>query len=377
MHILLTGNTAYKLYNFRSGLIRTLISDGNRLTALVPAGQWVSELEEMGCEIVPLHISRKGMLLHQELMLLLKFWRVFRDKRPDAVFSYTIKNNLYGALAARVLGIPFLPNVTGLGTAFADSGFLNRIVIGLYKAAFKKVPVVFFQNHDDPVLFGEMGIVRHGQVRILPGSGVDTTRFRETPLPGNGKNLTFLMISRLLRDKGVAEYVDAARIVRKKYPGALFQLLGPFDFENYSAIDESKIRSWSNEGIIQYLGELEDVRPATAKADCIILPSYYREGIPRVLLEAAAMARPIVTTNTPGCREAVEDGVTGFLCRPRDVADLVRKIEIIIKLDQDSRTKMGKRAREMMEQNFEERIVIDAYMNELKCIGFQKEEKPI
>lgn len=368
LHVLLTGNTAFKLANFRSGLIRELIEQGIRVTALVPICDRVVELEEMGCEVIPLRVNRKGLAPHQELMLFLKFWRIFSVKRPDVILSYTVKNNIYGALAARSLGIPFLPNITGLGTAFGKTGLLNRVVVSLYRLAFRGVPAVFFQNSEDKNLFLLNGIVKPNQVRTLPGSGVDTKSFEPALLPGKNEKTTFLMVSRLIYDKGVVEYVEAAKELRSVFPAIRFQLLGPFDFGNSGAIDRDLVEDWVRDGTIEYLSEVVDVRPVLKMADCVVLPSYYREGVPRSLLEAAAMARPILTTDAPGCRQVVEHGVTGFLFHSRDVGDLSDKMMQMIRLGHKRRTAMGLLGRKKMVQEFDESIVISAYLEEIEGV---------
>ncbi len=363
MRILLTGNTAFKLANFREGLIRRLIADGHEITALVPFDDYVDKLADMGCTLVDLEMTRKGTSVIAEAGLLRRIHAQLRQTRPDIAFGYTIKNNIYGAFAARLLGIPFVPNVTGLGTAFEERGALNRIVLALYRMAFRRVPVVFFQNTHDQALFLEAGIVRADQTALLPGSGVDLAAFDLRPLPGADEAPLFMLIARMLKDKGIAEFSEAARVVAQRYPNARFELLGPVDPDSRIAISEAELAQIETSSPVIYRGKARDVRPEIARADCIVLPSYYKEGTPRVLLEAAAMGRPIVTTDMPGCRDTVAHGETGFICAPRSGADLAEKMLQIVALGAEGRNRFGVAARARCDAQFNEQIVIDAYLD--------------
>jgi len=361
VHILLTGNTAFKLINFRAGLMNELLVDGHTLSALVPSDNYFEALEQAGVQAIDLKMDRRGVSVLNELLLLFRFWRVFRLSKPDLIFGYTIKNNIYGALAARILGIPFIPNVTGLGTAFENAGFLNRIVILLYRVAFKRVPKVFFQNTHDRDLFNSVHIIRKDRATLLPGSGVALDEFPSSPLAGEDNAPTFLLVARMLRDKGIYEFVAAAEIVHSRYPKARFQLLGPLDPESRVAIEERQLKNWVVAGSIEYLGSVKDVRPHVRSADCVVLPSYYKEGTPRALIEGAAMGRPLITTDMPGCRDVVDDGKTGFICEIRNSNDLAEKMIKMIEIGNVGRSHMGENGRMKVEREFDERIVIAAY----------------
>jgi glycosyltransferase involved in cell wall biosynthesis len=317
----------------------------------------------MGCRFIPLDMDSKGLSPMRDLVLLARFWRVFRQERPDAILGYTVKNNVYGALAARAAGIPFLPNVSGLGTAFLAQSWLQTLVKGLYRAAFAKVPVAFFQNQDDRALFVDANLVERVRTQVLPGSGIDLDHFRPAPMP-QGMGVRFLLIGRMLKDKGVGEFVDAARIVKRTCPTAEFQLLGAAGAENRTAIEREVIDGWVREGVVEYLGTVEDVRPAIAAADCVVLPSY-REGAPRTLIEAAAMARPVIATRVPGCTAVVEDGVTGLLCNVRDAEDLARKMHFFVDAGPAERSRMGAAGRGKMEREYDQELVITAYKGRL------------
>jgi len=276
------------------------------------------------------------------------------------VLSFTIKNNLFGAMAARGTGTPFIPNVTGLGTAFLSGGALQTVAETLYRRAFAPLRVIFFQNEDDRDLFLRRRLARPDQARVLPGSGIDLTRFAAAPPPPPGAPPVFLMIARLLRDKGVVEFVEAARRIRAHTPTARFQLLGAAGAENRTAIDAATVRAWVDEGVVEHLGVTPDVRPFIAAADCVVLPSY-REGAPRTLIEAAAMGRPLIATDVPGCRAVVERDVTGFLCAPRDADSLAAAMRRFLDAPPEARTAMGRAGRAKMEREYDEALVVGAY----------------
>ena len=364
MNILITVNAAWNVLNFRRPIVAAMIADGHRVTVLAPHDDSVATLEGLGCKVLPLEMSVKGLNPLQDIKLIGRMRKVFRAEQPDAIFSYTIKNNIFGALAARSLKIPFVPNVTGLGTAFLSGGFLQRIAEGLYRRAFRNLGVVFFQNEDDRDLFLERRLVTAQQARLLPGSGIDLTHFAAADYPPESDAPVFLMIARLLRDKGVLEYVASARKVKSDHPRARFQILGAVDAANRTAIDASIVKSWHDEGVIEYLGTADDVRPHIAAAHCVVLPSY-REGAPRTLIEAAAMARPLIATDVPGCRSVVDDGVTGYLCKVRNGNDLARRMEAFLALPRDEIAQMGLAGRAKMVAHFNQTIVVEAYRNAL------------
>ena len=364
MHILITVNAAWNIMNFRRPLVAAMIADGHSVTVLAPYDDSVATLESLGCKFLPLEMNVKGLNPLQDIKLIRRMRKVFRAEQPDAIFSYTIKNNIFGALAARPLSVPFIPNVTGLGTAFLSGGFLQSIAEGLYRRAFRDLGVVFFQNEDDRGLFLERKLVAALQARLLPGSGIDLSHFAATDYPADSDAPVFLMIARLLRDKGVVEYVEAARKVKSDHPRARFQLLGAVDAANRTAIDATTVTSWEQEGVIEYLGTSDDVRPHIAAAHCVVLPSY-REGAPRTLIEAAAMARPLIATDVPGCRSVVDHEETGYLCKVRDGLDLSRSVKAFLALPHAQRAGMGRAGRVKMAVSFDHAIVVQAYRDAL------------
>ncbi|MCE6949676.1 glycosyltransferase family 4 protein [Cereibacter sphaeroides] len=373
MYIMMTVNAAWNVLNFRRPLVEALASDGHRITVLAPPDEAVPELERLGCHVRPLEMSVKGLNPLEDLKLQRRFARIFREERPDVVLSYTIKNNIFGARAAKSAGVPFLPNVTGLGTAFLSGKLLQTVTEQLYRRSFADLPVVFFQNEDDRDLFLGRRLVQAGQARLLPGSGIDLQRFAPAPMPAPKEPPAFLMVARLLRDKGVVEFVEAARRIRARHPQVRFQLLGAVGSENRSAIDRRTVEAWVAEGIVEYLGTTADVRPAIAAASCVVLPSY-REGAPRTLIEAAAMARPLIATDVPGCRAVVDRDVSGFLCEVRSAESLAGMMERFLALPPEARRTMGAAARAKMEREYDQALVVAAYREALVGITCGRRE---
>lgn len=361
--IMISVNAAWNLYNFRAGLIKALASHGYQVVAVAPSDEYAPRLKDLGCRFIHLPMDSNGTHPGRDFSLLMRYVRVLRAERPLAYLGYTVKPNVYGSLAAHMLGIPVINNIAGLGTTFINNSFLTRIVRALYRVALRRSRRVFFQNADDQALFIDSGLVRPECTDRLPGSGMDLARFQPVPpLPLQGRDFIFLLVSRMLKDKGVEEFVEAARRVRKQIPAVRFQLLGFVDAANANAIPLQRIREWEDEGLVSYLGRTDDVRPFLAQADCVVLPSY-REGVPRSLLEAAAMARPLIATDVVGCRDIVEDNANGLLCRPKDAGDLAAKMVRMIELAPERRLEMGMAGRRKVENEFDEKVVIQKYLN--------------
>ncbi len=365
--VLIVLNTAWNLVNFRSGLIRSLVSRGYDVVAVAPVDKYAPQLNALGCRFVHLPMDNKGTNPGRDLMLLWRIFRLMRKESPDVFLAYTIKPNVYGSLSAHALGVPVINNVAGLGTVFIKGGWLNWLVRMLYRVALARSSKVFFQNEDDRHLFISGGLVDGSVTDRLPGSGIDLKKFEPAPLPGDSQ-IRFLLIARMLWDKGVGEYVEAARLLKSRGLNAEVCLLGFLDVQNPSAISKSQMNEWVAEGIVRYLGVSDDVREEIAKADCIVLPSFYREGTPRTLLEAAAMARPIITTDSVGCRDVVDDGMNGFLCRPKDATDLADQMARMIAMTHSEREAMGQLGRQKMEREFDEKVVIEKYLSAIEAV---------
>jgi len=371
MKIVIGLNTAWNLVNFRAGLIRALVAQGHEVVAVAPQDDYAAQLKGMGCRFVPLPMDNQGTHPVRDVLLFWRFLKLFLRERPDVYLGYTVKPNVYGSLAAHLLGVNVINNIAGLGAVFIHDGWLVKLVRVLYRVALRKSTKVFFQNADDRDLFIASGLVRAQVAGLLPGSGIDLVRFAPMPLRGDGAlGFRFLLIARMLRDKGVLEYVDAAQILRTRWPQVECCLLGFLDVQNPAAISSDQMKAWVQQGHVNYLGVSDDVRSHIADADCVVLPSY-REGTPRTLLEAAAMGRPIVTTDAVGCREVVDDGKNGFLCKVRNATDLADKMEKMLGLSVEQRLEMGTYGRKKMELEFDEQLVIDQYLVALSGISAQ------
>lgn len=337
-----------------------MVDSGYEVVAVAPHDQYSDRLIELGCRFVSLPMDNNGTHPGRDLLLLWRFLRLFRLERPVVYLGYTVKPNVYGSLAARFLGIHVINNISGLGAVFIKDGWLTRLVRGMYRTALSRSVRVFFQNNDDRQMFIAHRLVRESVTDLLPGSGIDLNKFSPVPLP-NRSPIRFLLIARMLFDKGVREYVEAARLLKQRGVKAEFCLLGFLDVKNPAAVSRADMDRWVAEGVVRYLGATDTIRQEISQADCVVLPSY-REGTPRTLLEAAAMARPIVTTNAVGCREVVDDGVNGFLCRVKDVDDLAEKLGRMAALSREERQAMGMRGREKIVHGFDEQIVINKYL---------------
>ena len=376
MHVLLTVNTTWNVWNFRQPVVRALLERGHRVTVLAPRDTSVAKIELLGCRFEHLEMNGGGLNPLELPRLARQFKSCFENDRPDIIFSYTIKNNLVGAMVAKRLGIPFVPNVTGLGTAFLSGKWLAWLTKWLYRFAFKVLPVVFFQNPDDRELFVEGGLIKPEQAQLLPGSGVDLEWFSPMAPPNKSQRTLFLMVARLLRDKGVEEYVEAARLVRKMHPDVMFQLLGPLDASNRGAFKRASLDNWIAEGVIEYLGEVHDVRPYMAASSCVVLPSY-REGAPRTLIEAAAMARPVIATRVPGCTAVVDENSTGLLCDAKSAESLAEAVTRFVALSHEARVDMGLAGREKMLREFDQGIVVQAYLAAMDALcGSRASKQP-
>ncbi len=354
-------NAAWNVVNFRAGLVRALIADGHEVIAAVGDDGAVADIEALGVRVVTLPMDSAGISPFADLRLFARYLTLFRQEQPDIYLGWTIKPNIYGSIAAAIAGVPAVNNISGLGTAFLRAGWLMRVAGVLYRIGLRRSATVFFQNAADRELFIARALVREQQTALLPGSGIDGVAFDPAHYrPTTDGVFRFLLVARLIRDKGVLEFVEAARSLRATHPAVRFQILGFLDVANRTAIDRATLEGWVAEGLIDYLGVADDVRPFLAQADCVVLPSY-REGTSRVLLEAAAMARPAIATDVPGCRDVLRDRETGLLCRVRDAADLARAMREMLAVDDGARAAMGAAARRDVLVRFAEHKVITSY----------------
>ncbi len=330
----------------------------------MPVDASVSKLQSMGCKVEPLTVQPHGRNLWADFLLFWTYVRLLWRYRPVALLSFTVKPNIYGGLAARLLSITQVGNVSGLGTAFIQDGWLGKLVGWLYRRGLGGARTVFFQNPDDRDLFLVRRLVRERQVALLPGSGVDLDYFK--PLGGRSageqNSFVFLFIGRLLGDKGLIELLQAVKLL--KDPALRLLILGPDGGTNPTAIAPGVLAQLRQDPQIELLGPTDDVRPFIAEADCVVLPSY-REGTPRSLLEAAAMGKPLIATNVPGCRQVVQDGYNGYLCRVKDPHDLARAMRQLMQLSPEQHEAMGQASRNLAEELFDEKLVVEKYLEAL------------
>jgi len=359
--IFLTSNTSWYLYNFRASTIQALREQGNRVICLSPPDDFSQRLvDELGAEHIALPLDGKSTGAMQELSSLRFIWEVMRQYRPDFVFNFTVKMNIYCGLVCALQKISFANNISGLGTAFIHDSWLFRRVRQVYGLVNRRARHLFFQNEEDLSVFRDKGLLGDTPYTLLPGSGVDLQRFAASPLPEGGP-FTFIMIARLLGDKGVREYADACSQLKAEGLDVRCLLVGPLGVSNCTAISEGEVAKWQAEGVLEYLGATDDVRPLIEQAHVLVLPSY-REGMPRTVLEAAAMGRPAIVTDVPGCRQAVEAGVTGWLCEVRSAGALAEVMRRVVAMDPAELQRPGDAARVRMEEWFSEGVVVEAYL---------------
>ena len=355
--LLIVANTSWYLFNFRSGLINSLLAREFEVSILAPKDEFSVKLEKAGCRYRHLEMDNMSLNPISDLIMKKRLIKIYREISPDLILHYTIKPVLYGSIAAAKLGIPFINNITGLGTAFINGNWVTWVVKQLYRFSQKKAAHIFFQNGEDHDLFQKENLIPENlPYEVIPGTGIDTEHFSAKPYP-NLNPASFLLIARLIWDKGVAEFVEAARKIKPEFSDVRFQLLGFLDVKNRKAISRQQVQDWQEEGVIEYLGDTEDVRPFIEKASCVVLPSY-REGFPRTLLEAAAMARPIIATDVTGCREIVVNGKNGFLCKVRDSENLAKKMKAFLHLSLKDKEGMGLQGREIIKDKFDEKKMV-------------------
>ncbi len=354
---IIVANTSWYLQNFRWSLLREIRSHGIELIILAPQDRTSEQFKELGIRYIPFSINRRALNPVVDLNLLRRLRRIYEAERPEFVFHFTIKPVIYGSIAARNAGVARVFNmIPGLGYVFAGDRvvpqMLRPLVKRMYKFALRESQVVFFQNREDRDYFESNSLVNKERTEITLGSGVDLERFYFVQPAGKDSQCTFLLFSRMLWDKGIGEFAEAAKTLKTELPAARFQLLGKIDTDNPAHVERRVIERWVGEGSIEYLGEMEEVRNAIAESDVVVLPSYYREGVPKSLLEALAMGKPIITTDTPGCRETVSDTVNGLLIPPRDVRALTAAMRTLAR-QPDLRLRMGRASRDMAVERFD------------------------
>ena len=360
------GNGYPSVFGHRGELVDALVKAGHEVIAAFPnsfLGTGEEDAAKYGCKFIDIHLSRRGTNLKEELSLLCRYYRLIKKEKPNVVLSYTAKCDIYGGIAARMAHIPFMPNVTGRGTQLTKDGIMKKIMLCLYRIALKKAHIVFFQNQNDREFFASNKIPIP-KSKVLPGSGVNLKKFHAIDYP-EVLPVKFLFNSRLINSKGIEQYIDAAHYIKERYPDTEFHVCG-FHEEDGRGGDYRKIlEAEAERGTVVFHSHVNNMMDYYKMCHCVVLPSYHPEGIPNVMLEAAACARPIITTRHPGCIETVDDGVTGFLVEKRSSKDLATKIELFLSMTNEQRRVMGISGRQKMEREFDRQIVIDAYMKEI------------
>ena len=357
--VLILGNSGLVVFGMRGELIQRLVKDGHDVVVSFPngiLGEGEQLAKEYGCRHFEIFIDRRGTNIIRDLALLRNYRKLIKQLKPDVVLSYTVKCTTYGGMACRFTKTPHIANITGLGKGLAEGGLRQKLLVKLYKLGVKAAECVFFQNQQDRRFFEERRI-KHRKNDVLPGSGVNLEKYVPIAYPSDDQ-IVFTYIARVMKTKGIDEFLAAARMLKSEYPNVEFHVCGFYEDDYKDIIERAE-----KEGTVQYHGQVNDVRPFEAMSHCIVLPSYHPEGVSNVLLEAAACARPIITTNRPGCAEVVDDGINGYLIREKDPQDLLEKMRKFMSLPREEREKMGMNGRRKVEREFDRQIVVQKYLD--------------
>ena len=370
MKIAIVTNSSWASYNFRLNLANSIVSEGHEVVFILPFDGNYSEKLKNNFECHDLSIDVKTINPFKDLKTFFNLVNIYKKVQPDIICHFTIKLNIYGTIAARFLKIPSLANVTGLGTLFIKKNIATYLVEFLYKFSLNFSFKTFFQNIEDLNYFIDKRLISKDNGQLIPGSGVDLIKFKFiSDLEINNTKFVFLLIARLIGDKGIYEYIDAIKLIKLRYPNKLieFQLLGQSEASNKTAINTLSVENWVNKGLINYLGETDQVQNIIAKCHCVVLPSY-REGMPRSILEAFAIGRPVIVSDVPGCRDIVEHKTNGLICKVKSGEDLAKKMITMMRISQETRNKFAMNGRLKVENFFDEKIVIQAYIKSINDI---------
>lgn len=360
--ILVLGNSHTVVFKFRGELIEELIRRGYDVWTCFPNGPFgegETSAKRYGCHFVEIHMERQGTNPIKDVALIFDYIKIIKQLQPDIVLSYTIKPNIYGGIVCAIKNIPAIPNVTGLGTGFDKQGIVQTIMVALYKIAFKRAKCVFFQNDHDKAYIDAKGIIYPKGV-VLPGSGVNLEKYTPISYPSENEPIKFLFAARIMKAKGIEQFLDAAHAIKQQYPSAEFHVCGYCEEDYLKTLMQRELI-----GEIFYHGLIGDIKDYIGDIHCVVLPSFYSEGMSNTLLEGAACARPLITTDHTGCREAVTNGVTGYIVRQQDSRDLINKMIKFIDLPYIEKVQMGMAGRKKIEQEFDRNIVINAYIGEI------------
>ncbi len=362
MRILILSNSDYGLYKFRKELIEKLCKMGELIVA-IPVGEYSDKIVSLGSKIVPFDFNRRGKNPIKEIRLFFRYNNLIKRIKPDLVLTYTIKPNLFGGICCRFAKIPYITNITGLGTSIENGGIISSICLNLYRIGLKRANCVFFQNRANLDLFLNKKIVKENY-RLIPGSGVNLNDFKLEPYPDDKDGVKFLFVGRIMKDKGIEELLAAFCSLQKLYKNCSLDIVGHCD-ENYSTV----LQNYESKGLIVYHGTQAVMQPFYSMCHCVVLPSYH-EGMANVLLEASAMGRPVISTFVAGCKETFEEGISGFGCESGSIESLLLAMKRFVSLSNERREKMGLNARLKMEKEFNRDLVISAYNEEIQtCIN--------
>ena len=370
MKIAIVVNSAWAAYNFRLNLALAINSEGHEVIFIIPYDSEYSKKLKKKFECHNLYLDSKGLNPFKDLKTFINLLGIYKKVKPDIVCHFTVKPNIYGSIAARVFKVSSLNNITGLGTLFISRNFATYVAKLLYRFSLSFSKKVFFQNTEDLNYFLQNKLICKSNSAVLPGSGVDLEKFKFSTTAVQKDKFVFLLISRLLRDKGIYEYIEAIRIIKRRYPekSIEFQLLGEVGVNNRTAIKVSELEAWVNDDLICYLGVTDQVEKVISGSDCVVLPSY-REGMPRSILEAFAVGRPAIVSDVPGCRDIVEHKINGLLCKVKSPTDLARKMITMMRISHEYRYKLSEKGRKKVECFFDEKIVIDPYIQSINNIA--------
>lgn len=358
--VLILANNDVGLYNFRKELIRELLKQKHEVFISLPHGSKVNKLEKLGCKFIETKLDRRGTNPITDIKLFIKYISILNNIRPHVVLTYTVKPNLYGGIACRLKGIPYICNVTGLGSGFLNKGLTQSVIKTLSKRSFTTAQCVMVQNSADMEILKQSKTIK-GNGRLIPGSGVNLSEYEVLPYPKEDSPIQFNFIARIMKDKGIDEYLEAAKIIKAKYPEIIFNVIGDIEQENYRVI----LEEYTNKKIINYKGFQSNIKMVIEESHCTINPSY-TEGMSNVLLESAACGRPIIASNIPGCREILSEGISGYTFKVKESSHLVEQIERFIRLPYQSKVQMGVEGRKKIEKMFDRQIIINEYIEEIK-----------
>ena len=369
MKVAIVVNSAWAAYNFRFNLAAGFEYAGYEVVFIIPYDGKYSKKLQGKFKCYDLYLNAKSLNPFKDIRTLISLLNIYKQSNPDVVCNFSIKPNIYGSIAAKFFSIPNISNITGLGTLFIKKSFATYVAKLLYKSALSFSNLVFFQNTEDQSFFLNNKLVRKEKSSLIPGSGVDLKRFKPSKSKVKNDKFVFLLISRLLRDKGVYEFIDAIRVIKKNFPekSLEFQILGEVSTENRTAIKIFELESWIKDDLIKYLGVSDEVDKVIAQCDCVVLPSY-REGMPRSILEAFAMERPVIVSNAPGCVDIVDHQINGLICKVKSSSDLADKMVNMFSMSKEMRQEMAINGRSKVEDFFDEKIVINTYIESINHI---------